>query len=415
MIDSRNAILHYSAPPVIGGVEAVIDAHVHLLTEAGYPVTVIAGQGNATSFPESADFVLIPELDSQHPEVLEMNAALEIGRVPAGFEDMVGRIIAALGPILNKFNNLVVHNIFTKHFNLPLTAALYRLLDAGGIVNWIAWCHDFTWTSPHSGHKVHPGYPWDLLRTYRSEVTYVVVSKQRQRTLAELLEVSSQKIKVVYNGVDPVPMLGLTQEGQALIQRLGILESDLVLLMPVRVTQAKNIELALKVVAELKKRQCNPKLVLTGPPDPHDPENMDYYRFLCDLRRDLDVEREMRFVFESGPDPEEPYIIDMPVIGDLYRVSDLMFMPSHREGFGMPVLEAGLAGIPVISTDVPAAEEIGGKNVLIFSAGDPPEKVAELILARIEADPVYHHKRQVRKKYTWKAIFQRDIEPLLRK
>lgn len=415
MNESGTAILHYSAPPVIGGVEAVIDAHVHLLTEAGYPVTVIAGQGNAATLPKGADFVLIPELDSQHPEVLEINGFLEVGKVPTGFEDMVDRITASLEPILSEFRNLIVHNVFTKHFNLPLTAALYRLLDAGRIGNCIAWCHDFTWTSPHSSYKVHSGYPWDLLRTYRREVTYVVVSQRRQRTLAGLLEVSSKKIEVVYNGVDPVMVLGLTQEGQALIQRLGILDSDLVLLMPVRVTQAKNIELALKVVAELKKRETNPKLVLTGPPDPHDPENMDYFQFLRDLRRDLDVEGEMRFVFESGLDPEEPYYIDMHVVGDLYRVSDLMFMPSHREGFGMPVLEAGLAGIPVISTDVPAAEEIGGKNVLIFSADDPPEKVAELILTRTEADPVYRHKRQVRKKYTWKAIFQRDIEPLLRK
>jgi glycosyltransferase involved in cell wall biosynthesis len=415
MNESSTAILHYSAPPVVGGVEAVIDAHAHLLTEAGYPVVVIAGQGNAASLPNNADFVLIPELDSQHPAVLEMNASLEAGEVPAGFEDMAGRITASLEPVLNEFNNLIVHNIFTKHFNLPLTAALYRLLDAGEIGNCIAWCHDFTWTSPHSSHKVHSGYPWDLLRSYRPEVTYVVVSQRRQRTLAELLEVSPQKIKVVYNGVDPVTMLGLTQEGRALIQRLGILDSDLVLLMPVRVTQAKNIELAFKVVAELKKRQSNPKLVLTGPPDPHDPENMDYYGFLRNLRRDLGVEKEMRFVFESGPDPDEPYYIDIDVVGDMYRVSDLMFMPSHREGFGMPVLEAGLIGIPVISTAVPAAEEIGGENVLIFDADDAPEKVAELILMRIEADPVCRHKRQVRKRYTWKAIFQRDIEPLLRK
>jgi hypothetical protein len=39
------AILHYSAPPVVGGVEAVIAAHVKTFQEAGYPVTVIAGRG----------------------------------------------------------------------------------------------------------------------------------------------------------------------------------------------------------------------------------------------------------------------------------------------------------------------------------------------------------------------------------
>ena len=68
-----------------------------------------------------------------------------------------------------------------------------------------------------------------------------------------------------------------------------------------------------------------------------------------------------------------------------------------------------------MSSASPAAEEIGGENVLFFDANDPPEKVAEMILTRIEDDPVCRHKRQVRKEYTWKAIFERDIETMLRK
>ncbi|NIV33879.1 MAG: hypothetical protein GWN58_31850, partial [Anaerolineae bacterium] len=75
-------------------------------------------------------------------------------------------------------------------------------------------------------------------------------------------------------------------------------------------------------------------------PDPHDAASMAYFRSLQDLREELGVEEEMRFVFESGPDPDRGYIIDASVVGDLFRVSDLMFMPSHREGFAMPVLEA---------------------------------------------------------------------------
>jgi hypothetical protein len=60
--------------------------------------------------------------------------------------------------ILRRFDHLIVHNVFTKHFNLPLTAALFELLDAQRIPHCIAWCHDFTWTSPHSRSKVHAGY-----------------------------------------------------------------------------------------------------------------------------------------------------------------------------------------------------------------------------------------------------------------
>jgi glycosyltransferase involved in cell wall biosynthesis len=410
----RIAILHYSAPPVIGGVEAVMHAHMQLLVQAGYPVTVVAGRGEGKAMPPGTDFVSIPLMDTQHPQVAEASALLERGEVPSNFDDLVNQLIAALTPTISQFDALIIHNVFTKHFNLPLTAALYYLLEADRLQHCIAWCHDFTWTSPHSRSKVFPGYPWDLLRTYRADVTYVVVSQNRQQALAALLECPLEEVQVIYNGVNPQVLLGLSEAGYALVNRLGLLESNLNLLMPVRVTQAKNIEYALQVLAALKSRGARPKLILTGPPDPHDAESMAYFHSLQMLREEMGVEKEMRVVFESGPEPDQPFIIDDRVVGDLYRVSDVMFMPSHREGFGMPVLEAGLIGMPVVSSDnVPAAAEIGGQDVTIFDAGQEPDELAEQILAWAEASPTLRLRRRVRQYYTWEAIFQRDIEPLL--
>ena len=104
----------------------------------------------------------------------------------------------------------------------------------------------------------------------------------------------------------------------------------------------------------------------------------------------------------------------MEVVADLFRVADVMFMPSHREGFGMPVLEAGLLGVPVVCTDIPAAEEIGGAEVTRFDAASDPTHVAEQILAHARRSPTHRLRRRVRQDYTWRAIFRRDIEPLLR-
>jgi glycosyltransferase involved in cell wall biosynthesis len=415
MTKPKTAILHYSAPPVVGGVEVVIQAHVETFIQAGYPVAVVAGRGEAAALPAGVEWVSVPEMDSRYAPVTEIGASLERGEVPPAFESMVEQLMGKLEEVLRGFDTVIVHNIFTKHFNLPLTAALDRLLDARAIGHCIAWCHDFTWTSPSSGSKVHPGYPWDLLRTYRPDVAYVVVSKRRQETLAQLLGCPVEEIRVIYNGVDPSSLLGLTAEGADLVGRLELLEPDLVLLMPVRVTRAKNIEYALRVVAALKARDCRPKLVLTGPPDPHDAKSMAYFESLQALRRQLDVEEEMRFVFESGLDPEQPLIIDTQVVGDLFRVADLMFMPSHREGFAMPVLEAGLAGVPVVCTDVPAAVEIGQEDVMLFDKAEDPADLADRILSWAEGSAVRRLRRRVRQSYTWHAIFERDIEPLLRK
>ncbi len=415
MTHPKTAIIHYSAPPVIGGVEAVIQAHVEVMARLNYPVTVVAGRGEADALPAAADLEVLPLIDSRRPEILEASKALDEGDVPANFDALTRRLEGELAPVLQPFDNVIIHNIFTKHFNLPLTAALHRLLDDDAIRHAIAWCHDFTWTSPSSGHKVFPRYPWDLLRTRRAAVTYVVVSEQRQQVLADLFACPPEEIHVIYNGVDPKTLLGLTDEGRALIHRLDLLRGDLILLMPVRVTQAKNIEYALQMLAALKSHLEYPKLILTGPPDPHDDASMAYFHELQAMRDDLGLGKEMHFVFESGPDPDEPYTVGMDVVSDLFRVSDLIFMPSHREGFGMPVLEAGMLGMPVISTDVPAAEEIGGEDVIGFDADAPAEAVAARIAAWAEGSRVHRMRRRVRQNYTWTALFKDQIAPLLQK
>ena len=184
--------------------------------------------------------------------------------------------------------------------------------------------------------------------------------------------------------------------------------------MPVRITSAKNIELALQVIAVLKARACQPRLVVTGPPDPHDAASMAYFQSLRDLRAQLNVDAEARFVFESGPDATQPWFIDESLVAELFRVSDVLFMPSRREGFGMPVLEAGLVGIPVVCTeDVPAAQEIGGEDVLRFKVTDSPEAIADLLQAWARHSPVHRLRHRIKQDYSWPAIFRRDIAPLL--
>jgi glycosyltransferase involved in cell wall biosynthesis len=406
-----SAFVHYSAPPIIGGVEAVLHAHANVFLQSSYPVMIIVGRGEQTALPLNTELVLIPEIDSLHPQVLRLSAALEQGQVLPDFDAMVTRLAVNLSQVLSRFDHVIVHNVFTKHFNLPLTAALHRLLDEGVIRHCIAWCHDFTWSSPTSCSKVHPGYPWDLLRTYRSDVTYVVVSQQRQHTLASLLNCPPDRIHVVYNGVDPTVLFGLSPVGCDLINQLRLLECDLVLLMPVRVTRAKNIEYALQVMAALKARGCRSKLIITGPPDPHDIDSINYFRYLQGLRLQLNVEDEARFIFESSLN--EPLFIDTQTVGDLFRVSDIMFMPSHREGFGMPVLEAGLTGLLVMCTDVPAAKEIGGEDLTLIDLTDDPVHTADRILDWSQHSGTHKLRCRIRQNYSWPAIFHREIEPLL--
>lgn len=409
----KTAILHYAAPPVVGGVEAVILAHARQMVKAGWQVSVIAGAGNTSAFPAGCEFIPVPEMDTRYPEILKFSSVLETGAVPSEFEPLKDRLMERLQPILSSYDRIIVHNIFTKHFNLPLTAALHQLTKTGKTRGMVAWCHDLSWSSPTSRSKVFDGYPWDLLRTSLPGVTYVAVSRQRQQETAETFGLPLDQVQVIYNGVDPVLVQGISSDTYSLAERLGLTDADLILLMPVRVTRAKNIEYAMRVLAALKKSGVQPRLVVTGPPDPHDAAGGGYFEELRTLRQKMNLERELRFVYESGPNSGEPYQVDERTVYELLRLSDVMFMPSHHEGFGMPVLEAGLAGVPVMTTDVPAAAEIARSQVYVFSLNTPPDVLASQLAARLEEIKQSQLRRRLRKEFTWDAIFDRQIRPLL--
>ncbi len=410
----RTAILHYTAPPIIGGVEAVIQNHARVFAREGYPLAVIAGRGGQSGLPPEVEYVEIPLVDSKHPEILPVTQQLQEGVVPADFDALTGRLVALLQPVLAGFDRLIVHNIFTKQFNLPLTAALFQLLGRPHIPHMISWVHDIAWTSPSSRPKMHEGYPWDLLRRYDPRIAWVAVSEQRRDELAGLFEIPKEEVQLIYNGVDPFVLLNITPEGQALIERLRLFEADLIVLMPVRVTKLKNIEFAMRVLAELKQRIPNTKLILTGPPDPHEKDSMEYFRGLQALRAELHVEQQMVFVFESGPDPKSGYQVGLDIIGDLMRVADLIFMPSFREGFGMSVLEGGITGVPVFcSPTIPAAIEIGKQDVHLIDIQAPPGETAQQIEQWAQEDAIYDLRKRTRRRFTWQALFERQIVPLL--
>jgi glycosyltransferase involved in cell wall biosynthesis len=410
MLRPHIAIAHYTAPSIIGGVEFVIEQHARLLAEAAYPVTLVAGRGEPGS-----DVVIVPEMDSEHPENLRIMQSLEEGLVPPEFNTLQATIENSLASILSASDLLIVHNVFHHHFNMPLTAALHHLIERGVTRRVIAWCHDISrYVKPASGVQLRFGFPWDLIRAYRPETHYVTVSSQRQRSLADVLKCPPDAIRVIPNGVDPSPLLGLSELGQHLVEEFGLMQADLVILMPIRITRAKNIEFALRVTAALKSSGVWPKLVVTGPPDPHAPDIQAYYHQLLALRHELEVDDQVVFVHEGTSRLPRPLALSATDVAELYRVCDLVLMPSHREGFGMPVLEGGLVGRPVFATAMPAVEDIGAESIYAIGPDEPPAQVAARIRWWMRDNSTYSLRWRVRRDYTWPIIFSRSIQPLIR-
>jgi len=121
------------------------------------------------------------------------------------------------------------------------------------------------------------------------------------------------------------------------------------------------------LIDALPSLEPNVVLVLPGAPTPYEGE-------LRARARELGVADRVRF-------PE--WLSDEQLEG-LYACATLFVLPSLIEGFGLPVVEAMLRGLPVACSNVPALAEVAGDAALTFD----PERQHEVTgaISRLLAD-----------------------------
>jgi glycosyltransferase involved in cell wall biosynthesis len=375
------------------------------MADAGHSVRIVAGRGEQTD--PRIPFLHLPFTDSRHPEILELKAELDAGYVPPAFDELVDSVTASLCQVLSDVDVLIAHNVCSLNKNLALTAAVRNLADHNR-PRILLWHHDLAWTTPRYRAELHDGYPWDLLRQAWRGVKQVTISEMRREELAGLFGIDRHEIAVIPNGVDPARFHKLEKQTIEWVKQLDLLNSSPLLLLPVRITPRKNIELAMRTCASLVENFPDTKLIVTGPLGPHNPANVKYFEKLLALRQKLGLEKVAGFLAEltTGYIPDE-------VISDFYHLADALFLPSREEGFGIPILEAGLAGMPIFCADIPPLRDLGGSNVTYFSPDADPSELAGALADCLASHPVFRMRTEVRREYTWERIYSGQIAPLL--
>jgi glycosyltransferase involved in cell wall biosynthesis len=407
----RVALLHYTTPPVVGGVETVLARHARQLALAGFDVSVLTGRGE--SLGAGVRLHRLPLLDSRHPRVLAVARDLEAGKITAALPALTARIGADLERALAGIDVCVAHNVLTLHKNLALTAALHQIAARKSPPRIVAWCHDLAWTNPLYHPHLHPGAPWDLLRTRVRGGTYVAASRARQQALCAALGLPGSAVAVIPNGIDPAVFLRLTGVGRWLADTLRLWDHQLVLLLPARITRRKQIEYALAVASEIVRRELTVRLLVTGPLGAHNPRNRSYLQELRALRRRLGLDEHVVFCTDLRGPRGRPLVLSDRTMADLYMLADALLLPSRDEGFGLPLLEAGLARLPAFTTDLAALRAVGDDAIHTFDLGDPPARVAAAIIDTLMEEHGYRLRRRVLASYRWSVIMREQIVPLL--
>lgn len=388
------ALLHYSYWPEIGGVENVMRDQANMLRRAGHQVKIIAGTGLDAG--EDYELVLLPELAPDYELNVSVRSVLERGQADKNFSQYRSVLVEALGAVLTGVDVTFVHNVFTMHFNLALTRALH---DLAPYHRMVAWTHDMVATNSDYALPNPTQPPWNLMRTSSAEVTYVTVSDRRVDELKAHLKppVAAQ---VMLNMIDPGRFFGLTPEMRESLSSLDIAEREFIFLLPARILLRKNIEFALEIVKKLCEMKRNPLLLITGAKAPNSPNAERYGDF---LRHSLPAELLSHVVFVS-----DFFVIQDDTLRDLYLLADCLLFPSKQEGFGLPIIEAGLHRLPIWCNDVPAFWTTEGEGAFMLN---DLTKLPDAI-SWLEALPTFRQQRKCRLLFDPATIYRKYYVPL---
>ena len=99
-------------------------------------------------------------------------------------------------------------------------------------------------------------------------------------------------------------------------------------------------------------------------------------------------------------------------LADLYGLADALVLPSANEGFGLPMLEAGLRRLPIICTDIPALRETGRDDATYLPVDADGAAFARAIEDRLASDPVARLHRRAREN-EWPRILAELVLPAI--
>jgi glycosyltransferase involved in cell wall biosynthesis len=181
----------------------------------------------------------------------------------------------------------------------------------------------------------------------------VALSEWGKRDLVERLAVPADKVRVV-GWAPPVDAYPSPSAGQVLETTRTYGLPDAFALYPAQMFPHKNHLPLLEALRALRDRSgLEVSLVLCGAPTDHD-------RTVRRRVRALGLQRQVRLVGFVSP-------IELRC---LYRLARLLVFPSRFEGFGLPVIEAFRAGVPVACANVTALPEVAGDAALLFDPAD---------------------------------------------
>ncbi|MFZ6015888.1 MAG: glycosyltransferase family 4 protein [Patescibacteria group bacterium] len=202
-----------------------------------------------------------------------------------------------------------------------------------------------------------------MRRMNKYSKVYIAISNEVSTYMQKSLKIRSRQVKLIPNGIR---INEIKSRGNRSFHDVPKI------LFVGRLEPQKNPDVLLKALAKVRQSwTCD--IIGSGSME-------SYLRHLAD---DLNIVSRVNFLgMQSG-------------VGSIYANYDLLCFPSQYEGVGLVALEAAVAGLPMIVSDLPVMRELFNSQAAAFVKPGDPEDLAEAINKVLQnpSDAIYRARR----------------------
>ncbi len=232
------------------------------------------------------------------------------------------------------------------------------------------------------------------------------VSKSISRSLIKYYSIDPNKIRVLYNAVDPNRFMPQNRNTIRKLRNQLLLGDDPIILFVGSFRPIKGIHILLTAMKRILSKNPNVKLILIGGLPQFMQSQSSYYMYLRQCTINLRISDSVRFL-NKVPHSKLP---------TFYSMADLVIMPSLYESFGKVAVEAMACETPVIASKVGGLPEIidNGIDGVLINVGSA--EMLSMIVNKLldnynEAKKMGQRGRvKVLTKFTWEKIAERSLE-----
>jgi len=232
-------------------------------------------------------------------------------------------------------------------------------------------------------------FPGLIERALRRGAHVHAVSDFVGREVVEVFDVTSDRVHVVPNGVDPI-VPGDAARGR------DVAGGDRFVLAVGTIEPRKDYPLLIAAFDELAEQDADLRLVIAG----QDGWGVAAFDAAFNSARHRDRVVRLGFVSDATR-------------ADLLAAASVFAYPSRYEGFGLPPLEAMSAGVPVVTTRTGALPDVLGDAARLVEPGDRDglaSALSDLLHDGDERDALVRKGRERAAGYSWDACADGVVE-----